>query len=188
MKFSDQSNLEELDLSLNNLSDLNKEFFSNLRKLKVLKLKETYLQEYKFILNQFSQELKEIDLCGNEKFADESLVLNKLTNIETLILSNTSLEVFDNDVYTFLNLKYLDVSSNKIKSIENLCDKISFLNLSYNSFEYFLNEDLELKDFLLNKLNLKVIDLTKSLSTLISDKIFMLNKILLFPYDTIPLI
>jgi Leucine-rich repeat (LRR) protein len=93
LRFSPKSNLTEIDLSLNNLSNLRVDYFSNLKKLTSLSLSDNILEDYR-VLNSISNELTEINLSRNPKFGDFSLILNQFNNIETLTISNTNLRSF----------------------------------------------------------------------------------------------
>lgn len=132
------TNLEELDLSDNEIESID---LSNNTKLKKLDLSNNYINELKLpdtdtleLLNLNSNNLKEIDL-------------SKLTNLKALAISSNPLEK-GLDVTKNTNLMALYASSSWLSTIDlSKNTKLVYLNLFDNMFEEIdlsKNTDLEL--------------------------------------------
>ncbi len=167
--------LEVLDLSFNNLSQFNKDFFQNLTLLKKLYLKETNLVSFEFVKSL--QNLDDIDLSrsmffhGN-KFSLDGKFFKILKISQTYLLSLDLIHNFQ----TFY-LKEFDASSNELNSFNFFSLHVTHLNLSFNSFVSFFKDDsIEIEHFRLNYPYLAVLDLTKSLSSQFSKRTFYFNK------------
>jgi Leucine-rich repeat (LRR) protein len=187
LKFSLESNLEELDLSLNNLASLTFDFFANLNKLNKINLRGSFITIFSF-LTQLPIEIKEIDLSNNYKFSGESKILNRFANsIEILKLANTSLKAFNIYIeYKYINLKYLDLSNNKIRKFNELPLSLNYLNVSLNSLELIPKDgEFEIRYFMEYFKNLRIVDFTKSLmAKSFSNKMFFFNNLLECAYFT----
>ena len=86
-------------------------------------------------------------------------------------------------MYTsYSKLNYLDLSKNRLKGVKNLPIYLVHLNLSQNSLEFILNDDKELKYFMEYFDALKSIDLSKSVSKSMSNRIFFFNRNLELAY------
>jgi Leucine-rich repeat (LRR) protein len=178
LKFYDETNLEELDLSFNNLSEISFDFLFSLKKLKILNLRETYLRNFVF-LYEFSNILQEIDLSSIQTFGADYSLVTRLNKIEVLRMSNSSLLNFNfESSVDFRYLKYLDLSKNLVKRISTLPSSIIYLNLSYNMLEFIFDEKFESKFFLMLFLDLKIIDFSQSFSKSFLNKIFFFNKLI----------
>jgi hypothetical protein len=177
-KFSNESNLiEELDLGFKNLTELNIDYIYKSKNLVKINLRGNFFQNFNF-LNYFSSSLKEIDLSNNPNFSDESFILIDFENIETLKISNTSFKSISLTSFSFLKMINLDLSYNKLTTIVDLPQlSLVYLNLSFNNLEYFYSDEYEFK-ILSSFLKLKTIDLSQSLSKVISNKLFYFNTLL----------
>jgi len=172
-------NLEELDLSLNNLSLIGRDYFSYSKNLLKINLRATHLKDFHF-LNELSSELREIDLSENKNFGQELLILKQFINIDTIKISNTNSRTFE---FNFTNLKHLDIAENRLKTLSNLLPpSLHYLNISFNDLQFMFNTEFEFKFFSDFFLNLKSIDLSNSISKSISNKIFYFNRLLEFGY------
>ena len=78
----------------------------------------------------------------------------------------------------------MDLSKNRLKGVKNLPIYLVHLNLSQNSLEFILNDDKELKYFMEYFDALKSIDLSKSVSKSMSNRIFFFNRNLELAYFT----
>ena len=177
LNFSSKSSLEELDLSFNNLTGIDFGFFTYLETILKLNLKQTILEDYKF-LNRVSLNLRKIDLSENQDF-EGFLNLMQFRFFEEIKISNSNLSSFE--MYTsYSKLNYLDLSQNIIKVVKYMPNNLIHLNLSQNSLEFILNYDLEFKYFIDVCKNLKTIDLSKSFSKSMSNRIFFFDNLLEF--------
>ena len=169
LNFPKNSTLQELNLNFNNLALIDKSFFANVPKLKKLFLKETNLLNFDFLVNFFVLDL--VDLSNNREYYKE-LILPSNPVLKFLI-ANTS---YTNELdYAFSQTKYLNASHNHLRKLSDINHYIVDLDLSHNEFVYFLTNEIEVKIFL-DKL--KSINLAKSLSPSISNKIFYFAKFL----------
>jgi small GTP-binding protein len=134
----DLTNLTELDLSINQITDIS--FLKDLTNLTELDLSSNQITDYSFLKNLTS--LTYLDLSSN-KITDISFLKN-LTTLTALGLSSN--QITD---YSFLkdltSLTYLDLSSNKITDISFLKDltNLTKLDLSRNQItDYSFLKDL----------------------------------------------
>ena len=83
-----------------------------------------------------------------------------------LKIAQTYLSSFDlvYDFQTFY-LKEFDASLNGLNSFRFLYLRVTYLNLSFNNFDSFFDDSIEIETFHLNYPYLIVLDLTKSLSS-----------------------
>ena len=94
-----------------------------------------------------------------------------------LKIAQTYLSSFDlvYDFQTFY-LKEFDASLNGLNSFRFLYLRLTYLNLSFNNFDSFFDDSIEIETFHLNYPYLIVLDLTKSLSSQLSKRTFYFNK------------
>ena len=94
-----------------------------------------------------------------------------------LKIAQTYLSSFDlvYDFQTFY-LKEFDASLNGLNSFRFLYLRLTYLNLSFNNFDSFFDDSIEIDTFHLNYPYLIVLDLTKSLSSQLSKRTFYFNK------------
>ena len=178
LNFLTDSNLEEIDLSLNNLKYLSLSHFEFWGKIKKLNLRDTNFTDFK-ALKALPSELLGIDLSYNLKLEDESLVLSQYKKIEIIKVSNRNLSsIYFEFGVDFQYLKYLDLSFNRLKSITDIPLSLFYLNISYNSLEFIVLSRSQFKNFMNYFSNLKSIDLSKSLSKTLSGAEFFFKKIL----------
>ena len=174
--FGHLNQLNELNLVSNNLSFLNENSFFNLRNLKLLKLSFNQISTLVFLkfnienleildLEQnkinsieendfdFNQRLLLINLNSNLIKIIHTKAFERLTLLETLKISNTSINNwFMNSNLSELDFSYLNLT---ISNIE-LLSKIKWINLAKSkvncSFELFLNNATKYIDFSFNEL------------------------------------
>jgi len=148
ISFLKNRNLTELDLSLNKIElDLEKSEITALTKnLKVIRLNCVKLISYNYSFEVFlNPSLKELDLSNNNLNGTFS-ILDQIVNVEVLKLQNVTLISIDEiNIRNFKNVKYLDLSFNKIlclkyESLSNL-KKLEFLNLANNQI-FSIDEEL----------------------------------------------
>ena len=177
LNFSIESRLEELDLSLNNLTYMTTDYFSQLP-LKVLTLRDAQLKNFDFIKNLKSK-LIQLDLSNNQNFGLVAKLYDTvLLEINKLIISNVGLKVIPFTPKRF-TIKTLDLSNNYLKSFdfsfgEDLTFTITHLDVKHNTFE--LISSVMYKDFMIWYVNLVFLDFSNSFSSKISDTIFYFNK------------
>jgi Leucine-rich repeat (LRR) protein len=140
----DLSNLEELDLSDNQLTF--DALYPMLRKainLKILDLANNQIGDIRYA-NTFAgmKQLKHFSLSGNQINEIPFDLLENLSNLETLILSNNNLkEVNFLDILSFPRLEVLDIKDNKIKIIDDYhilkrpLPKLTRIDLANNLWE-----------------------------------------------------
>ena len=169
--------LEEIDSSSNNLSDFKVEHFTNLKQLKALNLRETHLTSFQFFNTFTSTQIKSIDLSGNLAYRETRNAFIKNFRPTHLELSKLGLTSFD----LYYPYEYLDLSFNELTILEKFITlsipSLRHLDLSHNNFDFFISNELELDEFV-NFKCLKVINLERSLSSLLSNTIFYFNKLL----------
>lgn len=140
--------LEYLDVSFNSLKSINIE---NLKNLKYLKCSHNQLEQ---IILPYGIEFFD---CSSNNFYYELTELNKLINLNTLILSFNGLNKIN--IVELKKLKKLEIVDNRIKNISNIPDSLEYLDCSYNlgiNFNFELPEQLKIlncSNCNLNKLN-----------------------------------
>lgn len=136
INFTQFPNLEELDLSNNNITWSSSESYLNLRRLKVLNLENTSLIEVDIL--EDLKDLTEIFLSNN-KILLKAEIFETLKNLKTLELRNADLKVFSFEFLT-INLEKLDLSNNVISRLLSEFYKLKNLkdiNLSFNQLRSF---------------------------------------------------
>ena len=176
-KFSSNSTLEELNLNFNNLTLLNVEFFTNLINLKQLFLRETNLINFDFLSNL--KLLLLIDLSDNIEYYNRRVLNGLSSKLIHIQLSNTSYLSVKNLLR--LSIDNFNVSHNSLTIFDYTDSSLTrFLDMSYNQFEFFFTSEIEAKYFSTLWLNLNYINLAKSLTKPLANKIFYFNKFLEF--------
>lgn len=127
--------LNTLDLSHNNLNELSCNTFDGLKNLKRFKLKANYLTSEKDNLCAFKlfEKLELLDISFN--FFTKIPNLDEFVNyLEYLNLKNNSISSKVDYLIPLTNIKYLDVSYNRISSITlpKLRNDFEFLDISNN--------------------------------------------------------
>lgn len=118
------SNLECLDLRTNNISDISP--ISNLPKLQYLTISHNNISGLHYRIFKL-ENLKELDLSHNKiKYIPREI--RYLFNLNNLNLSYNEFDEFPVELYSLASLTILLISNNRIKSIP---DEIGYLNLSY---------------------------------------------------------
>ncbi|XP_010741344.3 toll-like receptor 7 [Larimichthys crocea] len=117
-------NLTVLDISENNLDNIPKPVFSGLPdKLSELYIKKNRLHSFYWGELQFIQSLRVLDLSGNSLTTVPRMLSNCTKSLEKLVLHhNQILKLTPDFLKDAYNLRYLDLSYNRLKNI----DKSSF--------------------------------------------------------------
>jgi len=177
LKYSSNSLVQSLDLSYNNLTKIQKSTFSNLKNLKKLYLKEANLNDFDFLLLVNQSLLEELDLSGNREFGKSVHFFNYFRNFKILKLSNTSLFAAKGIDKLFIDLIYLDLSYNSLRSYDLQLVFLEHLDLSFNSIEYLFESNLnEIKYFMQTHPFLKSLYLIKSFTLAYSQVVLYFNK------------
>jgi uncharacterized caspase-like protein len=159
-------NLEYLSLDYNKISITKREEFSlhlkpilSLKKLNFLSMKSNQIKF--FPKNIMLNSLKTLLLCHNNIVAYKKNLAG-LKNLNRLSLKHNvnpkiSIEEIPGEFANFKNLKYLDLSDNKINSIPrgfiDACENFGVINLKNNLFNYKLNERFSSGKHLLSAMN-----------------------------------
>jgi len=136
--FQPSNTLRKLDMSFNELVNLNNECFINFPRLKNLNLKSNDIEVIKQRAFQGLQRLRELDLSSNSIVELPLNVFNGLKGLEHLDLSFNHLQVVSADLMSGLfNLDTLKLGSNDIIRIDPLkdCKHLSTLSLDSNPLE-----------------------------------------------------
>ena len=113
--FAKCSNVEFLDLTLNEITKVNSETFQDMTSLRNLVLARNYLQQFPTLALQPLQSLRELDVSQNNITSIEIEPLNGLVN---LLMSHNNISAIGNHTFDVLkNLKMLDLSYNPMRTI-----------------------------------------------------------------------
>ncbi|TYH82249.1 hypothetical protein ES332_D02G046400v1 [Gossypium tomentosum] len=146
------SNLEILDLSFNYLNDSILLSLSELSSLRYLDLSINKLEGSShlrgFQLLSRLNNLETLDLSGNSLKNTILFHMRNLSSLKTLRLSGNQLKGRLDHIHglnNLTNLKYLDLSRNRIESISNKglnnLRNLKYLDLSHNNIESISNQD-----------------------------------------------
>lgn len=117
--FAYQTNINELDISENNLKKLENFELLNNQPLRELNLAGNRLHNTQEIIKNLRPSLKKLNLSGNFIGQLNLTTLDRLTAIETINFANTNLSIA-NDINPFQRLKHisaLDISNNNLETI-----------------------------------------------------------------------
>jgi hypothetical protein len=128
-------------------------------------------------------------ILSNNKLSDQDLLDFHLSDsLKVLKMSNCSLSSFryierllnSNNVY----LKYLVINSNNLNFLESInnVEEISHLDISDNDFGFLFSDNVVITEFSERYESLSFINMTKSMSKKISDKIIEFNNQLEYAY------
>ncbi|RNA21015.1 chaoptin [Brachionus plicatilis] len=129
------ANLTNLQLSHNNMIELTRNMFNNMKFLTCLNLSSNLVEVLGTGVFADLKQLKELYLKDNRIQLIEPDWINPNNSLKMLDLSNNLIENFS--IKNFINLKYLNLSRNKIKFISDIGPAIKLLSLdiSGNLFE-----------------------------------------------------
>jgi hypothetical protein len=130
----DLTNLKELNLRDNKLNNEQIPILKKLNcsNLEILNLESNFFTSYSLFtsIEKFTK-LKEVNFSSNRLYEDCNILKNKIISYSSIIKLNLSNGVFSDDTIDllfhlkFLNLEYLDLSSNNLSSLSFLL-KINF--------------------------------------------------------------
>ncbi|XP_039952062.1 uncharacterized protein LOC120769231 [Bactrocera tryoni] len=181
------SELRDLNLTSNLLSDLQRNIFNGAMKLQRLYLAHNRLTTLPFQLFQSMRELQTLDLSYNGllSFPDNFFALN--SELREMYLQNNAMETIGkNTFHNLRKLRYLDLSENKINSIDRKAfeslSNLFMLNMSMNSIS-------TISSILFHPLNnLQQLDLSHNKFTQLPSGVFMSQRALLvLRIDSTPL-
>ena len=137
-------NLQSLDLSENILGDFPLIKWSALSNLNALFLSNMNLSNLD-PLRQFSADssLKFLNLSNN-LISSSLLALNKLSSLKTVDLSNNKLEFIEKEAFINLNIFYLYLQNNRLKSLPYLRQSSLLINIKCN-FIRIIDTNLDIK-------------------------------------------
>lgn len=143
--FSDTSRLLMLDLSGNKISDVAKGTFNNTTMISNLSLANNILATVPDVCSMFY--LKTLDLSGNRISAILSITFcARLRTLEYLYLSNNVITTVETRAfYSLQNLKYLDLSGNRLRQLPanwGYSLSVQELHLERNNFTELDNTSL----------------------------------------------
>jgi len=177
-KFANLESLKKIDLSNNQLENLDPQTFRDVKSLRKLNLNNNQLIELNKCLFQNLVYLNKLDLSCNLIEELDHEIFKDLVNLTSINLSNNNLEVLDE--FTFMDLFHLnkiDLSNNNLKRLEKetfkYLNKLIHVNLSGNQLR-----DLEKELF--NSNDLQVLNLNDNqLSSIPANTLLKDNKSLL---------
>ena len=169
------SQLSDLNLAWNNIGLIKRDYFLNLRKLRMLKIGFNLLESIDILNNnleyldleqnkldkigehdfEFNLKLKFLNLNSNPIQKIDPRAIFRLTFLKTLKLANTSLnEIFLTKSLKELDLSYLNVSITNIEHL-NLIEWINLANTRIRniSFDRFISNSTRYVDLSFNFLN-----------------------------------
>ena len=181
LDFPIENNINQLDLSSNDLVDLRQDFFLATESLRSLNLNDNRLRDFEFLTNL--KNLNRLDLSNNRGFgADANKYLAKfkfLYELKIKNISSNSLSIFYQSnplILSRYNFEYLDVSHNNLTYFAYTKSDVIYLDLSFNVFNYMMSVDVLEQGFMELFIEMKTINLTNCLASLISNKKFYFNK------------
>lgn len=137
--FQANSNLLFLDISHNNLTDLNFTMLSEtFNQLISINASECQIQHASEIIRHLKYVIAKIDVSGNFIGNFDANIFKWFIYLEELNLSNTSISDFDPAILESLTeLNILDLSYNKLQTIdlESMTDKLNWINLQGNELK-----------------------------------------------------
>lgn len=169
--FGNLSELQELDLSYNRITDLPRNAFNGLQQLRCLNLSNNELSIIPFQAFHMLKNIEHLDLSSNQliSFLDNFFIDNR--QLKVLQIQNNTIEhLSDNSLFGLEMLQYLDISRNRLLSIESHAltslASLQVFDLSHNNIS-------ALSTILFNGLNqLKYVNLSKTELRLLPDGIF----------------
>jgi Leucine-rich repeat (LRR) protein len=166
-KIENPTNVKKLDLSWNNLTEFNKDIFSNLTQLQILDLSHNNLTElHKDIFSNLTQ-LQDLFLCYNKINKLDKNIFSNLTQLEYLSVGHNKLTEIDKYIFSnFTQLQILNLQNNTLtelhKDIFSNLTQLLQLDFSNNNLTK-LDKDIfsnliQLQDLVLDDNNLTELD------------------------------
>lgn len=207
---SKNSQIETLDLSSNNLNDINLLLYLDFpEKIKFLYLKKNQIKNVSFFQIKNMLALKSLDLSFNQLEIIEKKILslssltylhlqnnnlkvihvdNILSNLMTIDLSNNKIVYYEQSKYTssslldlYQNCHKLLLATNKDETEQTSCQSVSLVDLSKNNLENFLFKNNFFKQIITRLNELVIIKLNNNKLTKINSNSF--KKLLLKELD-----
>ncbi|CAG0905826.1 unnamed protein product [Darwinula stevensoni] len=158
--FAGMEDLETLDLSLNQIIDLESNQFPNMRKLRSLDLSRNLLQRVKRDAFQDQGSLESLDVSYNLIHDLESQSLRPLRRLRSLDVCNNSLIAVDDVFQDLPSLEVLDLSENKMEKVTersfHALPRLKVLTLSKNAISTVQSGSFQDLE------NLKTVDLSRN--------------------------
>ncbi|XP_057671425.1 protein toll-like [Diorhabda carinulata] len=178
--FIDLVELQTLKLNDNNLSTITESLFGNTANLVTLSLKNNRIKSIHIEAFENLQNLKSIDLSNNlyrHEYYYEASPFVGCEALENIVLKNNQIETFPSLFITMQSVKQIDLSSNKIESIQlaeiasTVFSEIEIIDLKNNKIEEvdfigvetILKESLEERfDLITERMNKVILDLREN--------------------------
>jgi len=177
--------IEELDLSFNNLTFLKKTFFTSLSRLRRVNLRNTNLINFDFL--KLFKLVEELDLTNNDHLGQDPnfsfsyfgpLPIKRLELPNTQLVSVPTSRMGDK----IPTIQYLNLKGNAMYTFDEVFLEIEYLDLSENEFNYMLNLEPQILKFYEFCTKMIFINLTKSITKELANKIFYFNVVLEFAF------
>jgi Leucine-rich repeat (LRR) protein len=184
--FLNCANVQHLDLSNNDLASINIEILKNFPKLKKIFLSSTNLNNYSML--NFFDGIVELDISDN-RLQGINLDFILKDSIQSVKLSNNQIL---NQVNRYLiektikNYKYFYLSNCNVrvftKEIQQMIVNVEYLDISLNEIYSFTDETLLTKNsynkHYFDLVDLRSVNLTKSLSPKLANNVYFFNRAL----------
>ncbi|EAL66222.1 hypothetical protein DDB_G0282725 [Dictyostelium discoideum AX4] len=169
--------LEKLNLSFNQINNIQSSFIAQLKLLKVLNLSNNLLSQLPNEIG-FLNNLTTLNLSFN-KLQQLPKTIGRLSSLQKLIINNNCLQLLPNEIGELLELQQLDCAENELRILPTTIGNCKSLTKLYLDNNDFLEMIPELGNLMkLKELNLRsnqLVDLPSSFSKLINLQILDLD-------------
>ena len=161
----DKNSMIHLNLSHNQLKEINNRHFKNCTNMLSLDLGNNIIERIEESTFTYTPKLRVLNLTKNHITTINTTVFWPLTELKTLDLSYNRIQVIDFDVIYNGDLKLLDVSFNIIQSIkqsgnEIWIDKVNLNGNELDNFDNLTSERQKIRELYMNRNNILTIPKT----------------------------